>query len=191
MNLYLRVLAVVSAAMRGRPLGPLDVSRISFRTLPGDLDLNGHMNNGRYLTLMDLGRIDLCVRTGLHRTLIDNRWKPIVASTIVRFRKSLLLGDRFELVSQMLGWDQRSVYFEQRVEKGGQVHAIGVVRGVFVGPDGMIEPARLAKAAGHSGPSPRLPDAVSSWRDAEQDLLAIHTAEGNARPELVGIRQAV
>jgi acyl-CoA thioesterase FadM len=191
MNLYLRVLAVVAAAMRGRPLGPLDVSRLSFRTLPGDLDMNGHMNNGRYLTLMDLGRMDLCVRTGIARTLIDNRWKPIVASSIVRFRKSLHLGDRFDLVSQMLGWDQRSVYFEHRMEKGGQVHAIGVVRGLFAGPDGMIEPARLAKVAGYDGPSPRLPDAVGSWRDAEQDLLAIHTAEGNARPELVAIRQAV
>ena len=29
------------------------------RVWPNDLDTNAHMNNGRYLTLMDLGRFDL------------------------------------------------------------------------------------------------------------------------------------
>lgn len=189
MNLYLRVMVVVAAAMRGPALQPFDTSRLTFRTMPGDLDLNGHMNNGRYLTLMDLGRMDLCVRTGIHIALIQNRWKPIVASTMVRFRKSLHLGDRFDLVSRMLGWDQRSVYFEQRMERGDEVHAIGVVRGLFAGPEGMVEPERIARIAGFEGPPPALPQTVAAWRDTEQDLLAVKKAD--AAPDLRTIRQAV
>src|SRR6185503_3961101 len=34
-------------------------SNLSLRVWPNDLDLNIHVNNGRYLTLMDLGRMDL------------------------------------------------------------------------------------------------------------------------------------
>ena len=46
-------------------LGPLDESVIHARVLPTDLDLNLHLNNGRALTLMDLGRVDLMLRMGV------------------------------------------------------------------------------------------------------------------------------
>ncbi len=176
MNLYLRLIAVVAAALRGPPLRPLDTSRLPFRTMPGDLDLNGHMNNGRYLTLMDLGRIDLCVRNGMHRALMSNGWKPVVGSVMIRFRKSLHLGVRFELATRVLGWDQRALYMEHRVERDDEVFAIGVVRGVFASRDGLIPPERLARLVGYQGRSPDLPPAVAAWRDTEQDLLAIKRA---------------
>mgnify|MGYP003290859366 CR=1 FL=1 len=38
--------------------GVLDDSRVCFRVLPNDCDVNLHMNNGRYWTIMDLGRAD-------------------------------------------------------------------------------------------------------------------------------------
>ena len=48
-------------------------SSLAFRVSPGDIDVNRHMNNGRYLTIMDLGRIDVLIRTGLWREM--NRQK--------------------------------------------------------------------------------------------------------------------
>jgi acyl-CoA thioesterase FadM len=171
MNLYLRVMSVVVAALRAGPLGPFDTSRLDFRTMPGDLDLNGHMNNGRYLTLMDLGRVDLSVRTGIHRVLLAHAWKPVVASEIVRFRKSLHLGERFVLTSRILGWDHRSVYVEHRMERGEEIVAIGIVRGMFIGTEGAVAPERIARAIGHAAPPPRLPGAIRAWREAEQTLL--------------------
>ena len=38
------------------------------RVLPNDLDLLWHMNNGRYLSLMDQGRVDLMVRRACGRS---------------------------------------------------------------------------------------------------------------------------
>lgn len=55
---------MVVAAKMGRRLKPLDTSVLKMRTWPGDLDINFHMNNGRYLTLMDLGRFNLTIRSG-------------------------------------------------------------------------------------------------------------------------------
>ena len=49
---------LVTAPFRSR-LRPTDASTVHFLVWPNDLDMNRHMNNGRYLTLMDLGRFDL------------------------------------------------------------------------------------------------------------------------------------
>ncbi len=38
---------------------------MTFRVLPTDLDVLGHMNNGVYLSIMDLGRMDLLQRSGI------------------------------------------------------------------------------------------------------------------------------
>lgn len=65
MNLALRLLIVIiGTAFRPR-LAPDSISRIRGCVLPNDLDLNFHMNNGRYLTVLDLGRIDFLLRIGL------------------------------------------------------------------------------------------------------------------------------
>ena len=55
MNLILRMIKVLVAALFGQRLGVLDSSILTFRVWPNDLDINLHMNNGRYLTIMDLG----------------------------------------------------------------------------------------------------------------------------------------
>jgi acyl-CoA thioesterase FadM len=53
---------VLIATLRRGPLDLLGESVVRFRVWPGDLDFNLHMNNGRYLTLMGLGRLDLMAR---------------------------------------------------------------------------------------------------------------------------------
>ena len=68
-NVLWRTLLVMLTARRrlrrsGRH-GPAEIGRIRVTTLPTDIDLLRHMNNGRYLSLFDLGRWDLLVRTGL------------------------------------------------------------------------------------------------------------------------------
>ena len=85
MNLWLRLLVVLARALR-RPgsLGPLDEGVLRFHVMPHDLDVNLHVNNGRYFTLMDLGRVDLVARLGLVRPILRNRWMPVVASATLR-----------------------------------------------------------------------------------------------------------
>ena len=69
MNVLWRTLLVLLRAQRRlRREGPVDpnsVGRIRIRVLPTDIDLLRHLNNGRYLSLFDLGRWDLLTRTGI------------------------------------------------------------------------------------------------------------------------------
>jgi acyl-CoA thioesterase FadM len=55
--------------------------------MPNDLDLLRHMNNGSYLTLMDIGQVDLLVRSGAQREVDRRRWYPVVVGESIRFRR--------------------------------------------------------------------------------------------------------
>ena len=109
MNVIWRTLLVILSARRrvrrGKTLDAASVSSIRLTTLPTDIDILRHMNNGRYLSLFDLGRWDLLIRTGLFDAMNDNGWYAVVSSETVTFRKSLQLWQRFEVQSRFIGHD--------------------------------------------------------------------------------------
>ena len=148
-----------------RPLDPLEPSILRFRVWPNDLDLNLHMNNGRFLSLMDLGRFDLTFRTGLGRAMLRNRWKPLVGGITMRYRRSLEPFDRYELHTRLLGWDAKWVFLEQRFLKRGELAAEGVVRALFRGRGGNVPTDEVLRQMGYEGPSPDLPESVRRWAD--------------------------
>jgi acyl-CoA thioesterase FadM len=169
-SIWLRTLAMILAAFFRRKLDVFGVSQLRFRVMPDDLDFNIHMNNGRYLAIMDIGRTDLILRTGMWRVLLQNHWQPVLAGSLVRFRRPLKPFQRFELTSHLLFWDEKWLYIEHRIAANGTLASASIVRAAFVGAGGLIPAAQLAQALGHSGASPALPLWVAAWRDAERAL---------------------
>jgi len=151
---------VLLAGVRGRSLGVLDESVVAFRVWLTDIDLNGHMNNGRYLTLMDLGRIDLMIRTGLAKVSLRRKWRPVVGSATIGFRRPLLPFQTYQLKTRILGWDAKWFYVEQRFERRGNLVAVGMVRGLLRGRAGNIPPADVLRTVGLSIPSPEISRAI-------------------------------
>ncbi len=171
MNLYFRLIKVVIAAIFGRPIDHLGESTVTLRVWPSDLDFNLHMNNGRYLTLMDLGRFDLMIRGGMLGTVFRRRWMPVLAAATIRFRRSLDPFQRFRLRTRVLGWDARNVIMEQTFETlDGQIAARALVRAVFRCKGGTVPMKEIAQAAGWSAESPELPDRVTAWLAAEDSM---------------------
>lgn len=165
MNLFFRLIWVIATAWRRSPLTMLDQSRLTLRVWPNDLDTNIHMNNGRYLTLMDLGRVDLIIRSGLWRVIRDNRWAPVIGSAKMSYRRPLDPFQRFDIVTQVLGWDDKWVYIEQRFMVGEAMHARGVVKTLFLRGREKVPTSELAAAIGHDGPSPEIEaDLVAALR---------------------------
>lgn len=161
---YLARLGITLAGSmaRGR-LGPLDTSRLPLRVWPTDVDTYLHLNNGRFLTLMDIGRWDLSVRAGwVHRAMADG-WRPVVAAATVRFRRELKAFEPFELVTRIAFWDDRSVYFEHRFERGDVLFAQGFVRAVVKRKGQSMSGPEVMAALGHSGPPPSPPAALGAW----------------------------
>lgn len=64
MNLYLRLCWTWLRALLRPPIALGQAIELRLRVLPNDLDLNGHMNNGRYMTITDLALIEYFTRSG-------------------------------------------------------------------------------------------------------------------------------
>lgn len=173
MTLWLRLLRILVAALVGRRIGLFDPSVLRSRVWPTDLDLNVHMNNARYLSLMDLGRTDLIIRTGLHKPMLRGRWQAVIGGATVRYRRPLAPFRRFTLTTRLLFWDDRWLYLEQRIATAdGRTACVGLVKAVFLKDGARIPPAKTLAAVGETAPSPPVPEWIAAWRDVDGGLEA-------------------
>jgi acyl-CoA thioesterase FadM len=134
---------------------------------PWDLDIWMELNNGRSLTLYDLGRLVLVRRIGLGRALARNGWGMTMAGASVRWRRRVRLFDRVRIVSRCVGWDARFIYVEQSMWKGSEAASAVIYRTAVTGPGGIVAPYRVLRAMGRAADSPPLPPHVAAWIDAE------------------------
>nr|WP_155047381.1 thioesterase family protein [Microbacterium sp. ZXX196] len=152
---------------RGDTLAYDDIGRIRLTTLPTDIDLLRHMNNGRYLSLFDLGRWDFTTRTGLSDVFRDNGWYAVVANETISFRRSLQLWQRFELETRWLGYDDRALFLEHRAIVGSEIAARAVIRArILRRGGGSVTHDELFSAMGISGGFPEVPAWVHDWAAA-------------------------
>lgn len=134
---------------------------------PWDLDPWIELNNGRTLTLYDLGRIPLASRTGLVGILRRKNWGITVAGNSVRYRRRIRAFQKFTMISRVIGWDARFVYMEQSMWRGGECCNQMLIRSAVTGPNGIVPPAEVMAALGSDPESPPLPDWVQAWIEAD------------------------
>ncbi len=149
----------------------LSTTRVSLRAWPSDLDLNFHVNNGRYLALADIGRIHWFVRTGVLGVARRRQAFPVVGDALARFRRDLKAFESFEIHTRLIGWNQKWGFLEHRFVRHDRVIGLVAVRGMFKGRAGPVDPGVLLSELAHAAPSPELP----AWANEFQqscDLLS-------------------
>jgi acyl-CoA thioesterase FadM len=167
MNLLFRLAWIILESFFRKKLHPLSESVLHLRVLPNDLDLNFHMNNGRYLSLMDLGRLDLLIRTDLAAALVRHRWQPLVGSLNIRYKLSLMPFQRYRLRTKVVGWDEKWFYIEQRFERGNRTIAVGLVKTLFRGKGRNITPAETLRLIRVNIDPPAIPENIKRWLSME------------------------
>lgn len=161
------MLAARRRLRRDGMLSPTTVGRIRLRTLPTDIDVLRHMNNGRYLSLFDLGRWDLLLRTGLADAMRTRGWYAVVSSETITFRKSLGLWQRFTIESRLIGHDDRAIYLEHRAVVAGEIYARAIIRArMLKRSGGSVSHEELFGAVGRPEGLPEVPDWVHDWAGA-------------------------
>lgn len=178
MNLWLRLLWLVLAS-RFRPALrlPEDASTLDMRVWPTDIDTALHLNNGRYLTLMDLGRLDLMLRTPLWRAALRHQWTPILSAAKIRFRREIRCWRAFRLETRILCWSEEWLVMEQRFLSRNRhghevVAATALVRaGLYDrAAKAFVPVARLMTETGVDAVSPAPPPEVAAFIAAEEAL---------------------
>ncbi|PIE16060.1 MAG: thioeseterase [Rhodobacterales bacterium] len=134
---------------------------------PWDLDFWFELNNGRTLTLYDLGRLPLASRLGLIKAMRQQKWGLTVAGVSVRYRRRLRMFQKFEIHSRALGWDERFLYLEQSIWTRNHCANQALYRTAVTCPDGIVAPEKVATAMGLDPISPDLPEWVQNWIKAE------------------------
>ena len=149
-------------------LGMWDVHVSHHRIWPWDLDMLMELNNGRTLSIFDLGRISMAERAGLFDALRARKWSLSVAGSVVRYRKRLTNLQRIEMQSSLLGWDARFIYLEQSMwTADGACANHGIFRTALVSNRRMVPTADIVAEMGLTDSSRHLPDWVAEMFAAD------------------------
>lgn len=168
MLLLFRFLLAIGRSRFRPKLAPLEESVVRFTALPNDCDLNFHLNAGRYVSFMDISRVELIGRMRLLGGVLRRGWRPVIGGAVVRYRRSVLPFERFDIRTRLVAWDEKWFYIEHVLEVRGELCAIGHMRTVFRGAKGTVAPRDvLALVKMEDMPSPALPPFLAQWRDAE------------------------
>ena len=156
-------------------LGVLDEDVLRMRVWPNDIDLNLHMNNARYLSIMDYARTHFLARTHLLEHIIRSRWQPLVGAAWVTYRRSLPLFCLFTLGSRMVCWDEKWFYIEQTFSSRGEVAAVGWIKGTLRDAHGSVEPQRVIEGVAPGVVSPPMPEPIAAWNELTREKLQAST----------------
>jgi len=131
---WLRLIGVSVGLIAAPRVDIFATTRVALRVWPNDLDFNLHVNNGRYLALADIGRLDWFVRTGALQIARQRQALPVVGDAMAKFRRDLKVFQGFEIHTRLIGWDSKWGFIEHRFVRDRRVVGMVVIRGVFTGP---------------------------------------------------------
>lgn len=153
---------------RATPVALEEAHVTKLRAWPWDIDVFLDLNNGRILTLMDLGRIGYFVRNGVIQALRRKGWYGTVAGSVIRYRRRITMFQKLELRTRLAGWDARFIYFDQTFWRGDECCAHAVVRTAITNGKGIVPTGEVAEVLGYAPQSPELPAWIKAWDGAEQ-----------------------
>lgn len=138
----------------------MDKSILRFHVLPNDLDINMHMNNGRFNSIMDLGRIDIMLRTGLLQIVYRKKWYGVVGSIHTRFKRPLKLFQAYELHSQIIYWDDKWTWVEHKMFSKDKLVCSALVQTLIRRKGENVTTPELQKLMGFAHQSPEITDEI-------------------------------
>jgi acyl-CoA thioesterase FadM len=151
------------------PMGLTDTHLSHHICWPWDLDIWLELNNGRAMTLYDLGRTMNAQRVGLVGAIARRKWGLTMAGSTVRFRRRVRGFEKFEMRSRAVCWDDKFIYLEQSIwKKNGECASHVMFRSAVTDKNGIVAPALVLEEMGHADAvSPPMPDWIAAWRDAD------------------------
>ena len=139
----------------------LDRHTIKMRAKLVDLDFNGHVNNSRFLSMMDVGRTHLFFHSEWKELFKKQRILPIATGVDITYLKSLSFGSTCDLTSEIIYWDDRWLYMKQSFVKENDLLAVGAVKlAVMKGRKRISPESAMAMITGDPAPTPSFPEEI-------------------------------
>jgi len=164
---YLRIIKLFATKKARKKLTIGDESILKMRVHLGDIDPFMELNNGRHLTMMDFGRFDLAMRSGLLKAVKEQGWGLAVAGASVRYRHRLKLFQKYTLHSQVVGYDEKWFYFHQKTVSNGKIHSAALIRTAVTSKKGAVKTSRVLKVMDYKVDY-NVPEWVAAWAKADE-----------------------
>lgn len=148
------------------PLRPGDVHETTLICWPFDIDIFLEMNNGRTLTLFDIGRITMFARMGFPKLMKAHRMAGTIAGSSVRYRRRVRAFQKITMKSRIVGWDARFTYAEQSMWRNGECTSHALLRMAVTDKGGIVPTDRLLQII-DAPPDLTLPDWAQRWAEAD------------------------
>jgi acyl-CoA thioesterase FadM len=173
---FISFVRIPALAMRQRvrplpPLGILDEDQLRMHVWPNDIDLNLHMNNARYLSVMDFARTHFLARVRLLDHILRARWQPLVGAVWMTYRRPLALFSAFTITSRLVCWDTRWFYIEQTFAGADGLAAIGWVKGALRDTSSGVDPNSVIARVAPGVASPPMPETIAAWNELTREKL--------------------
>jgi acyl-CoA thioesterase FadM len=139
-------------------LNSREYDSISLMVLPQDIDPFMELNNGRYVTLLDLGRFGYGSKVNMGSFLKNNNWSLTIVGTYNEYRYRLRLFQKFKLKTKIIGYDENWFYFFQKIEKNNKTHMASVVKFAFTSKNGIVKPPVVVPEMGEQYSPGLLPE---------------------------------
>lgn len=164
---YFRVIKTLLGSRFRSNLQLGDIGTIKLRASIFDIDTFGEVNNGRQLTLMDFGRYDMGVRTGLMNVVRKKKWGLVVGGSSVRYRRRIPFLKCYELRSKVIGHDGRWFYFLQEMWRMDSICSSALIKAGVSSTNGLIPATEVLKEFPETNWKGELPSWVQAWIEAE------------------------
>ncbi|GAA0347598.1 hypothetical protein GCM10009092_09970 [Bowmanella denitrificans] len=186
MNLYLRLLLALLKGFRTKQKHPLEPIVSYFRVMPWDLDVLGHMNNGRYLQISDVARMDWMSQARILNAILRNRWGALLGGSLIRYSRALKLWQKYRVVTRVTSWDERWFFIEHRFETMcGKEVACCLTRAALRSKKGWAGTQPIIDEVVPGLQSPAHCPKVSAWLNADDTLVGqqsfSHVAERHSQ----------
>ena len=126
-----------------------------YRILPHDMGFRTHLPNYRYLSFIELN-ITHWLLVCCHQTNRKYlRW--IIAMQEMIYLKEVKFLDKISVSSQVVGWDNKYVYFTHRFLVKSQLMAVGMTKVLLINKQGTCPPSELNMLG------EQLTDVITTW----------------------------
>jgi hypothetical protein len=170
MSFRLRFLLVLLQSLwRRESIDPRRPFRNTYRVWITEAELSV-VENARYAYLFVLERFRLLFCTPLLGACWKNGWTTVMGAQIYKVKRPLKRFQKFEIITEPLCYDEKWIYFQQRIESGGKLYCTGVISVIFLAPDRKIPTREVFEKAGLAFDSPPFPESVRKFVDAEATL---------------------
>ncbi|MEO1601673.1 MAG: acyl-CoA thioesterase [Pseudomonadota bacterium] len=165
----IRATALLLRSRRDPEMSPDTTVRTPMTCRPWDVDMFLEMNNGRHLTLFDLGRFDQAVRLGLFQLTRERGWGFVVGGASVQYRRRIRAFQRFEIATRCLARDDKWFYIEQVTWRRETACSAALLRvAVVAGSRGTVPTQDVAEAMGYPDWHGTLPEWADRWESADR-----------------------